>query len=61
MAAGMPSGHEVGNRSEINEGNVMGITFEDLSEGEQHRIKEEMRRELEEVEAAKMCEKLACY
>jgi TRAP-type C4-dicarboxylate transport system substrate-binding protein len=38
-----------------------GVAFEDLSKEDQRRIKEEMRRELEEVEAAKKKENLACY
>jgi hypothetical protein len=40
---------------------AVGVAFEDMSKEDQRRIKEEMRRELEEVEAAKKKEKLACY
>jgi phage gp16-like protein len=61
MATDKASGQEAGGRSEIDERNVVGVAFGDLAEEDQRRIKEEMRRELEEVEAAKMGEKLACY
>jgi hypothetical protein len=54
MAAGKPSSPEDVSRSDIDEGNVIGVTFGDLSEEDQHHIREEMRHELEEVEAAKM-------
>jgi hypothetical protein len=40
---------------------VIGITFGDLSEEDQRRVKGEMRHKLEEIEAVKMWEKLACY
>jgi hypothetical protein len=45
----------------VDEGNMIGVMFKDLAEEDQRRIWEEMRREMEEVEAAKMHEKLACY
>jgi hypothetical protein len=45
----------------VDDRNVVGLPFEDLSEEDHHRIKEEMQRELDEVEVAKMKEKLACY
>jgi hypothetical protein len=45
----------------VDEKNVVGVTFKDLSEEDQCQIKEEMRGELEVVEATKMKEKLACY
>jgi hypothetical protein len=35
--------------------------MEELSEEDQHRIREEMKRELEEVEATMMREKLVYY
>jgi hypothetical protein len=60
MAADKPSG-QGGNWSEVDERNVIGVTFGELAEEDQRRIREEMRRELEEVEAMKMREKLACY
>jgi hypothetical protein len=61
MAANKPSEQEGGNRSEVDDGNVIVVTFGDLTEEDQRCIREEMRRELEEVEATKMREKLACY
>jgi hypothetical protein len=45
----------------VDEKNVVGVTFKDLSEEDQCQIKEEMRGELEVAEATKMKEKLACY
>jgi hypothetical protein len=61
MVAGRPSGQEVGNRSKADKGNVTGVAFGDLGEADQRRIGEEMRKEVEEIEAVKMREKLACY
>jgi hypothetical protein len=61
LAANKPSEQEGGNRSEVDDGNVIVVTFGDLTEEDQRCIREEMRRELEEVEAMKMREKLACY
>jgi hypothetical protein len=54
---------EAGDRSraEVDQRNVIGVAFGDLPEDDQRRIKDEMRCELEEIEAAKMREKLACY
>jgi hypothetical protein len=40
---------------------VIGVALSNLSEEHQCRIKEEMRRELEEIEAVRMREKLTCY
>jgi hypothetical protein len=61
VVAGKPSGQGSGNRSEVDEKNVVGVMFKDLSKEDQCQIKEEMRGELEVVEATKMKEKLACY
>jgi hypothetical protein len=61
MVASKPSGQGSGSRSEVDERNVIGVMLGDLTEEDQHHIKEEMRREMEEVEAQKMQEKLACY
>jgi hypothetical protein len=61
MAANKPSGQETRSRAEVDQRNVIGVTFSDLPEDDQRRIKDEMRCELEEIEAAKMREKLACY
>jgi hypothetical protein len=61
MVVGKPSGHEAGNRSEINKGNVMGVALRDVPEEEERQVKEGMRWEIEEVEATRMHEKLACY
>jgi hypothetical protein len=61
MAASKPSGQEGGNWFEVDERNVIGVTFSDLTQEDQCHINEEMRHELEEIEAAKMREKLACY
>jgi hypothetical protein len=61
MAANKPSGQETGSRAEVDQRNVIGVTFSDLPEDDQRRIKDEMRCEVEEIEAAKMREKLACY
>jgi hypothetical protein len=61
MVASKPSGQGGGKRSNVDEGNVVEVTLGDLPEEEQRRVKEEMRWELEELEAIKMCEKLACY
>jgi hypothetical protein len=55
------SGHEPENRSEIDPKNAFRVGMEDLPEEDQCRIREEMRHELEEVETAKMHEKLSCY
>jgi hypothetical protein len=41
--------------------NVIGVALGDLPEEDQWRIRDEMKRELEEVKAAKMHEKLSCY
>jgi hypothetical protein len=40
---------------------VIDVTLGDLLEEDQHRIMDEMTRELEEVEATRMHEKLMCY
>jgi hypothetical protein len=40
---------------------VIDVTLGDLLEEDQHRIMDEMRHELEEVEATRMHEKLMCY
>jgi hypothetical protein len=40
---------------------VVEVIFGDLAEADQRRIKEEMRKELEEIEVARLREKLACY
>jgi hypothetical protein len=61
MAASKPSGQGGGKRSEVNEGNMVEVTLGDLPKEEQRRVKEEMKRELEELEAIRMREKLACY
>jgi hypothetical protein len=61
MAAGKPSGQEAGSRSEIDGRNVVVVVFGDLAKEDQRQIKEEMCHKLEEVEAAKMRDKLACY
>jgi hypothetical protein len=61
MAAGKPASQGAGDRSEVDEGNVVEVTFDGLAEADQHRIMEEMKKELEEVEAARLREKLACY
>jgi hypothetical protein len=61
MAARKPSGQEPGNRSEIDPKNAIGVEAEDLPEEDQCQIREEMRCDLEEVEVAKMHEKLSCY
>jgi hypothetical protein len=45
----------------LDDGNVIAVAFRDLTEEDQCRIREVMRLELEEVEAMKMHEKLACY
>jgi hypothetical protein len=61
MAVSRPSGQEAGHQSQVNKGNVIGVAFGDLGEADQCRIREEMREELNEIEAIKMQEKLACY
>jgi hypothetical protein len=61
MAANKPSGQETGSRAEVDQRNVIGVAFGDLPEDDQRWIKDEMRCELEEIDAAKMREKLACY
>jgi hypothetical protein len=61
MAAGKPSGQEPRNRYEIDPKNTTRVRLDDLPKEDQRQIREEMRCELEEVEAAKMCDKLACY
>jgi hypothetical protein len=61
MAVNKPSRQETGSRAEVDQRNVIGVAFGDLPENDQRRIKDEMRCELEEIEAAKMREKLACY
>jgi hypothetical protein len=50
-----------GKRFEVDEGNVVEVTLNNLPEDEQRRVKEEMKRELEELEAIRMRKKLACY
>jgi hypothetical protein len=47
MAASKPSGQGGRKRSEVDEGNVVEVTLSALLEEEQHRVKEEMRQELE--------------
>jgi hypothetical protein len=61
MVAGKPSGKDGGSWTEIDPKNMFGVTFEDLPEEDQRQIKEEMRRKMEEVEATKLRNKLACY
>jgi hypothetical protein len=61
MAASKPSGQGTRERSEVDERNVIGVMFGDLVEEDQCKIKEEMRREMEEIEATRMRERLACY
>jgi hypothetical protein len=61
MAAGKPASQGARDQSEVDEGNVVEVTFGDLAEADQRQIKEEMKKELEEVEAARLREKLACY
>jgi hypothetical protein len=61
MAASKPSGQGSGNRSEVDDRNMIEITLGDMSEEDQRWIKEEMRQELEEVVVAKLRDKLACY
>jgi hypothetical protein len=61
MAAGKSLGSGAKDRTKVDERNMIGVSFGDLAEEDQHRIKEEMRRELEEIGVAKMKEKLACY
>jgi hypothetical protein len=54
MATGKSSGQELGNRSEIDPKNAIGVRMEDLPKEDQRWIMEEMRCELEEVEAANL-------
>jgi hypothetical protein len=61
LVVSRPSNQEGGDRSEVDEGNMIGVAFFDLGEADQCWIREEMRRVLEEIEAIKMREKLACY
>jgi hypothetical protein len=61
MAANKPSGQGSGNQSEVDERNVIGVTLGESLEEDQCWIKEEMRQELEEIEAARLRDKLACY
>jgi hypothetical protein len=61
MVANKPSMQEGGNRTVIDLKSMIRVGLGDLPDEDQHRIKEEMRREMEEVEATKMCDKLACY
>jgi hypothetical protein len=61
IAAGKPASQGGGDWSEVGEGNVVEVTFGDLAEADQRRIKEEMKKELEKVEAARLREKLAGY
>jgi hypothetical protein len=61
MAASKLSRQETENRTKIDLKNMIGVGHGDLPEEDQRWIKVEMRRELEEVEATKMCDKLACY
>jgi hypothetical protein len=56
VAADKPSNPDVEKRLEVNEVNVIRVTFLALSEEDQHQVKEEMRRELEEVEVTKLWE-----
>jgi hypothetical protein len=58
---GRSSGKGGGGRSEVDDGIVIMVILVDLTEEVQHRIQEEMKKELEEVEATKMREKLAWY
>jgi hypothetical protein len=58
MAVNKSSGQEIGSRAEVDQRNVIGVAFGDLPEDDQCRIKDEMRCELEEIEAAKMRENL---
>jgi hypothetical protein len=51
----------VGDNSDIDEKNVIEVTFGDLAEEDQLKIKAEMNRELEDIESTKWREKLACY
>jgi hypothetical protein len=62
MAAGKPSG-QGGSKLEVDDGNIIAVELGDLAEEDQRqrRIWEEMKKELEEVEATKMREKLDCY
>jgi hypothetical protein len=46
MVASKPSGQGSGSRSEVDERNVIGVMLGDLTEEDQHHIKEEMQREM---------------
>jgi hypothetical protein len=61
MAANKPLGQETRSRAKVDQRNVIRVAFGDLPKDDQRRIKDEMRCELEEIEATKMREKLACY
>jgi hypothetical protein len=60
MAVGKPSRQETRNRSEIDPKNAIRVGMDDLLEDDQCRIREEMKKDLEELEAIRMREKLAC-
>jgi hypothetical protein len=61
MVVGKPTGHEPENQFEIDPKIAIGVRMEDLPEEDQRQIREEMRCELEDIDAAKMHEKLSCY
>jgi hypothetical protein len=61
MATGKPSGQGTRDQSEVDEGNVVEVTFGNLADADQCQIRDEMSKELEEIEAARLREKLACY
>jgi hypothetical protein len=61
MAANKSLGQGGGKRSEVDERNMVEVMLGDLPKEEQCRVKEEMKRELEELETIRMHEKLACY
>jgi hypothetical protein len=60
MAVGKSSRQETRNRSEIDPKNAIRVGMDDLLEDDQCRIREEMKKDLEELEAIRMREKLAC-
>jgi hypothetical protein len=61
MATGKPSGQGTRDQSEVHEGSVVEVTFGNLADADQCQIRDEMSKELEEIEAARLHEKLACY
>jgi hypothetical protein len=61
MAANKTSRQEGGSWTEIDLKNLIRVGLGDLLEEDQRWIKEEMRHDLEEIEAAKMRDKLTCY